>query len=73
MWASAKGALDTLVQLDAKRDVFRRLSNEHLAQVAGILADLAKDAGEMLKQRLSGKITETMDTAEAVSIIEKGL
>ena len=73
LWASAKGSLDNLVKLDAERGIFLRLSNEHLAQVAGILADLAKDAGDMLKQRLSGKITETMDTAEAVSILEKGL
>ena len=73
LWSSAKGALDTLVQLDAERDVFRRLSDDHLAQVSGILADLAKKAGEILKQRLSGKITATLDTAEAVSILEKGL
>lgn len=73
LWASSKGALDTLVQLDAERDVFRRLTNDHLATVSGILADLAKKAAEILKQRLSGKITATLDTAEAVRIIEKGL
>lgn len=73
LWASAKGALDTLVQLDAERDVFRRLTDDHLATVSGILADLAKKAAEILKQRLSGKITATLDTAEAVSILEKGL
>ena len=73
IWSSAKGSLDTLVQLDAERDVFRRLTNDHLATVSGILADLAKKAEEILKQRLSGKITATLDTAEAVSILEKGL
>ena len=73
LWASAKGALDTLVKLDAERDVFRRLSDNHLAQVSGLLTDLSQKAAEMLKQRLSGKITATMDTAETVSIIEKGL
>lgn len=73
LWASSKGALDTLVQLDAERDVFRRLTDDHLATVSGILADLAKKAAEILKQRLSGKITATLDTAEAVSILEKGL
>ena len=73
LWASSKGALDTLVQLDAERDVFRRLTDDHLATVSGILADLAKKAAKALEQRLSGKITATMDTAEAVRILEKGL
>ena len=73
LWASAKGSLDNLVQLDAERDVFRRLSDGHLATAAGVLADLSKRAAEVLKLRLSGKTTGTMDTAEAVSVIEKVL
>ena len=52
LWASSKGALDTLVQLDAERDVFRRLSDDHLAQVSGILADLSKKAADILMQRI---------------------
>lgn len=52
LWASAKGALDTLVKLDAERDVFRRLSDDHLAQVSGILTDLSKKAAEALTGRL---------------------
>ena len=73
IWASAKGSLDNLVQLDAGRDMFHRLSGDHLATVAGLLADLSKKAAAALEQRLSGKITATMDTAEAVGILEKGL
>ena len=60
LWASAKGALDTLVQLDVQRDVFHRLSNDHLATVSGILADLADKAAKALEQRLSGQ----METVE---------
>ena len=52
LWASSKGAIDTLVQLDAERDVFRRLSDDHLAQVSGILADLSKKAADILMQRI---------------------
>ena len=52
LWASAKGSLDNLVKLDAERDVFRRLSDDHLAQVSGILTDLSKKAAEALTGRL---------------------
>lgn len=51
-WASAKGALDTLVKLDSERGVFQRLSNDHLATVAGLLADLSKAAAAALEKRL---------------------
>lgn len=52
LWASAKGALDTLVQLDSKRGVFQRLSNDHLAQVSNILADLSTKAAKAIEQRI---------------------
>ena len=52
LWASAKGALDTLVQLNSERGVFRRLTNDHLATVSGLLADLSKAAASALEQRL---------------------
>ena len=52
LWASAKGALDTLVQLDSKRGVFQRLSNDHLAQVSKILADLSTKAAKAIEQRI---------------------
>lgn len=52
LWASAKGSLDTLVQLDAERDVFRRLTNDHLATVSGILADLSTKAAKLLADRM---------------------
>lgn len=53
IWASAKGSLDNLVQLDSKRDMFHRLSGDHLATVANLLADLSKMAADALAQRLS--------------------
>lgn len=52
LWASAKGSLDNLVQLDAKRDVFHRLSGDHLATVSELLADLSKKAADALASRL---------------------
>lgn len=52
IWASAKGSLDNLVQLDAKRDMFHRLSGDHLATVANLLADLSKKAAAALASRL---------------------
>ena len=52
LWASAKGSLDTLVLLDSERGVFQRLSNDHLATVAGLLADLSKAAAAALEKRL---------------------
>ena len=52
IWAAAKGALDTLVQLDSERGVFQRLSNAHLAQVSKILADLSTKAAKAIEQRI---------------------
>lgn len=53
IWASTKGSLDNLMQLDAKRDMFHRLSGDHLATVANLLADLSKKAADALASRLS--------------------
>ena len=55
IWASAKGALDNLVQLDSARDMFHRLSGEHLATVSELLADLSKRAADALASRLSAQ------------------
>lgn len=66
IWAAAKGALDNLVKLDAERDMFHRLSGDHLATASGILADLADKAAKSLEQRMSGQITATMDTAKGI-------
>ena len=52
LWASAKGALDTLVQLDSDRDFMRRLSDDHLADAARILADLSTKAATLLAGRM---------------------
>ena len=51
LWASARGALDTLVQLDG-RDFLHRLSDEHLAQFATKLDKLAQKAAKMLLERV---------------------
>lgn len=53
LWASAKGALDTLVKLDAEKDFMHRLSDKHLSELSGLLSDLAKKAGELLANRLT--------------------
>lgn len=53
LWASSKGALDTLRRLDVEKDFMRRLSDEHLATVSELLSDLAKKAGELLANRLT--------------------
>lgn len=73
IWASAKGSIDNLVQLDSGRDMFHRLSGDHLAAVAGLLADLSKKAAAALEQRLSSMGAGEMETAEAIAIIRKGL
>lgn len=53
LWASSKGALDTLRRLDVEKDFMHRLSDEHLATVSELLSDLAKKAGELLANRLT--------------------
>ena len=53
LWAELRGALDDLVRIDADRDVFRRLSDDHLAQAARTLADLSKAAAAALQQRIT--------------------
>lgn len=52
IWAASKGALDSLVRLDADRDFLRRLSTDHLSFVASTLADLSKKAAKMLAGRI---------------------
>jgi hypothetical protein len=52
IWASAKGSLDNLVQLDTQRDLFHRLSDDHLATVAKHLADLSDKAAKAIAQRI---------------------
>jgi hypothetical protein len=55
LWASAKGALDTLVQLDSDRDFMNRLSSEHLAAVATRLDELARKSSKLLLLRIENK------------------
>ena len=57
LWASAKGALDTLWKLDSEKDFMRRLSDDHLATVSKILTDLSDKAAKALAQRLSSNST----------------
>ena len=55
LWASAKGALDTLAQLDSDRDFLHRLSKVHLAHVATMLDQLAQKATKHLIDRMDEK------------------
>lgn len=52
IWQSLKGALDTLVRLDAEKDAWRRLSDEHLSTAVAILADVAKKSSDTFTSRL---------------------
>ena len=52
IWAELKGALDTLVRLDAEKDAWRRLSDDHLSQAVAILAEVAKKSSETMMGRL---------------------
>ena len=52
IWAELKGALDILVRLDAERDVWKRLSDDHLATAVGILADVAKKSSDAMMGRI---------------------
>lgn len=57
LWATAKGALDTLRKLDAEKDFMRRLADDHLATVCDLLADLSKKAAELMAARLETAAT----------------
>ena len=52
IWAASKGALDSLLKLDAERDFLHRLSTDHLSFVASALADLSEKAAKMLAGRI---------------------
>ena len=77
MWASAEGAIGTLLGLDRDKDFLRRLTDEHLAVAARSLADLSKKAGELLSARLArrdmGLHGEEMKTSEVLKVLERGL
>ncbi len=51
LWATAKSALDALVQLDADKDFLHRLSDEHLAAVVSCLEPLAEKARKLFADR----------------------
>lgn len=55
LWASARGALDTLVKLDSEKDFLRRIGDDELATAAGLLADLSRKAAEILAPRLAAR------------------
>ena len=54
IWASAKGALDTLLRLDSEKDFLRRIGDDELAAASGLLADLSDKAAKALATRLKG-------------------
>lgn len=51
LWASARGALDTLVKLDHDRDFLSRLTNEQLAAFSETLSPLLEKAASILADR----------------------
>lgn len=53
IWAATKGALDSLIKLDAERDFLHRLSTDHLSDAASVLADLSKKAAQQLAGRIA--------------------
>ena len=77
MWASAEGAIGTLLGLDRDKDFLRRLTDEHLAVAARSLADLSKKAGELLSARLArrdmGLHGDELETSEVLKVLERGL
>ena len=52
MWSALKGALDTLVKMDAEKDIWNRLDDNHLATAVGILAEVAKKSSETMMNRI---------------------
>lgn len=77
MWASAEGAIRTVAELDARKHLFSRLADDHLALAARLLGDLARKAGESLKARLArrdmGLHGEEMETSEVLKVLERGV
>ena len=66
-WAAAYGALETLANLQRKKDLFRRLNDDHLATASGLLADLAKASAEALEARLGGEAGLALDDTSSAS------
>lgn len=52
LWSALKGALDTLVKMDAEKDIWNRLDDNHLATAVGILAEVAKKSSETMMNRI---------------------
>lgn len=52
LWQALKGALDTLVKMDAEKDIWNRLKDDHLATAVGILADVAKKSSNTMMKRI---------------------
>ena len=55
LFAAVKGPLDELWRLHRERDVFARLGDEELTQVAGVLQPLYKYAAGILKDRAEAR------------------
>ena len=55
LFAAVKGPLDELWRLHRERDVFARLGDEELTQVAGVLQPLYKYAAGILKDRAKSR------------------
>lgn len=55
-WSAVKEALNSLFKAQEEKDVWNRLSDEHLAAAVKTLTDLQCAAAEALKARMAGKV-----------------
>ena len=55
-WSAVKTALESLFKLQEEKDVWTRLTDEHLAAAVKTLTDLQSAAAEALKARMAGKV-----------------
>ena len=52
LWASVKGALETLVKLETGKDLANRLTTDHLGEMSQILSGLSENAARAFARRL---------------------
>jgi hypothetical protein len=55
-WSAVKTALESLFKLQEEKDVWTRLTDEHLAAAVKTLTDLQSAAADALKARMAGKV-----------------
>ena len=70
MWGAVKGALDTIMKLEAERDVTARLTTDHLGEMSQVLAMLSERAAKAFARRL-GESAEEAIPLEATADLAK--